>query len=188
VTAREWAVVEFDADRQVIHTAGPFDEVQARDRFRYVTRDRSQRSDVVLRSRSAALLCRGQIVEAANIRRSRRTPLIGNRRLHHLEVDVREQIIGLELLATRLALASLRSNGDYRIGPGWWIVRGVACEVWRLVRGHSTIKAYGETNVWWLQEWTCRCTQVEHSRTALPDCCPYHDEPALRTAEFVEQW
>jgi len=188
MATREWAVVEFDDDRQPIWTAGPYDEVQARDRFRFVTRDRSQRSDVVLRSRSAALLHRGKIVEATSIRRSRRAPLVGNKRLHHLDVDVREQLIGLELLATRLAGASLRQNGSYRSGPGWWIVRGVACELWKLVRGHSTVKAYGETNVWWLVEWECHCSQIEHSRTALPEQCPYHQAPTLRASEFVEQW
>lgn len=186
MTAKAWAVVEFDEHRDPIWSSGPFTEEQARERFAYVTKKRSQRSDVVLRARSAALLHRGKVVEACSIRRSRREPMLGNNRLLHLDVDVREQIIGLELMATRLARISLRQNGTHRVGPGWSQVRRMACEIWTLVRGRSAVPVYGSVDVWWLQEWTCGCSQVEHSQAALHDQCPYHAAPAAHPAvEFL---
>jgi hypothetical protein len=181
----EWAVLEFDTDQAPIWSAGPFTEEQARAHFAYVARGRSQRSDVVLRSRSAALVHRGKIVEACSIRRSRRAPLLGNKRLHHLDVDSREAIIGLELLAARLARASLRRDGTPRMAPGWAAIRDVVTEVWTLVRGASAAPSDGSG--WWLREWECGCTQVERDVDALPDVCPYHAAPRHRaTAYFVE--
>lgn len=181
----EWAVIEFDVDQAPIWSAGPFTEEDARARFAYVTRERSQRSDVVLRARSAALLLRGQIVEACSVRRSRRAPLFGAKRLHHLDVDTREAIIGLELLATGLVQAATRKDGTPRIGPGWAQIRRSASRVWSLVRD-TAASVDGRDAGWWLRTWLCGCSQVERQATALHDVCPYHQAPAVHVEQYVE--
>lgn len=181
---RRWAVVEFDAEDVPIWSFGPYDKTEAREKFEYVTRTRSQRSDVVLRGRSAALLYRGKVVRAERIRRSRRAPMLGNKRLRHLDADSRETLIGLDLLAARLAQAGLRADGTPRTQAGWERVRAAACEIWDLVRG--SVAAPGQVTGWWLQEWTCHDSQVERTVAELPTTCPYHDAPMLREPTFVE--
>lgn len=181
----EWLVVEFAAGEVPIWTAGPFTEAEARKRFEYVTKNRSQRSDVVIRALSAALLHRGKVVEAASVRRSRRAPFIGNKRLNHLDVDVRDRIFDLELMATRLAFASLRKDGTPRFGPAWRMAMSIACEILILVRGASW-KGGIESGLW-LVEWRCRCSQVERERVALHATCPYHDAAVLRGPDYVER-
>lgn len=181
---RRWAVVEFDADDFPIWSFGPYDKAEAREKFDYITRKRSQRSDVVLRGRSAALLYRGNVVKAERIRRSRRAPLLGNTLLRHLDANSRETITGLDLLAARLVKAGLRNDGTPRTHAGWDRVRSAACEIWDLVRG--TPAAPGQVTGWWLQEWTCHDSQVERTITELPATCPYHDAPILQEPTFVE--
>jgi hypothetical protein len=182
--ARRWAVVEFDADDIPIWSFGPYDKAEARERFEYVTRKRSQRSEVALRGRSAALLYRGQVVKAEKIRPSRRAPLLENKRLHHLNVETRRALIDLDVVAADLARAGLRADGTPRTQIGWGRVRSVACEIWDLVRGSAA--SPGQVTGWWLQEWTCGDHQVERTVVKLPAECPYHDAPALREPTFVE--
>ena len=184
--AARWLVVEFDAKNRPIWTHGPMTEAEARERFEYVTRKRHQRSDVVIRARSAALLERGQVVEATTVRRSRRAPHVGNKALTHLDVESREQIVLLELKATRLGWASLRRDGTPRIGPSWRMARRVACEILNLVRGSSS--KGGVPGCWWLVEWDCHDTQAEREQAALHGTCPYHDAPVLHGPVYVEGW
>lgn len=181
----EWAVVEFDADQEPIWTSGPFTEEQARARFTYVTRERSQRSDVVLRARSAALLRRGKVVEACSVRRSTRAPLLANKRLRHLDADSRQVIISFELLAVSLARAAIRKDGKPRVGPKWASVRATAVDIWNLVRW-TPKGAEGPPCSWWMQEWQCGCTQIEERRVALSGTCPYHEAPTTHAATLVK--
>lgn len=181
---REWLVVEFDAELQPIWTTPPLTEDEARARFEYVTRKRHQRSDVVIRARSAALLHRGRVVEALDVRRSRRAPYLGNKRLTHLDVESRQNVVDLEVKATRIGWASLRRDGTPRIGPAWRMARAAACEILDLVRG--TTSTGGTESGWWMVEWACHCTQVEREKTALHETCPYHEAPVAHGPDFID--
>lgn len=166
----QWSVIEFDAARVVISLERFPSEGTARGKFHYVT-ERSQRSDVVQRARSAALLCDGQLVEATEIRPTRRAPWVGGQRFHELDPPARESLHRLDLLAARLALASLRVDGQPRWGPVWARVRVVACELWDTVRDPSScpdVPARG----WWLVEWSCGCVQAEPTRRAVHKSWP----------------
>lgn len=181
----EWAVVEFDADEQMIWSSPALGEDHAREMFEYVVRRRSQRSDVVLRARSAALLHRGRVVEALGLRRSRRAPMLGNKRLSHLDVDSREVVTGLELLGTRLGWASLRRDGRPRVGPSARVARSVACQILDLVRGATSTGP--SAGGWWMVEWSCHCTQVEREQASIHNVCPYHPGAEVyRGPDFVE--
>lgn len=172
-----WAVVEFDAHHQLVHRWEDLDEATAREHFVWVTTKRGNRSDVIRRSRSAALMHGDVVVEAQPLRNSKRAPFLANRRLEHLDPDVRESIVRLEVLGVLLAKAATRRDGSPRRGPWWPTIRAVACELWALTRGHDTRPS--ESPGWWMAEWTCRDTQVARVRADLPDRCPYHDADLL---------
>jgi hypothetical protein len=183
-----WSVVEFDEHHEPLHRWVELDETTAREHFEWVTTKRGNRSDVIRRSCSAALLHGVDVIEARALRRSRRAPFLANRRLEHLDPDTRERIVRLEVLGVLLAKAATRRDGTPRRGPWWPTIRAVACELWTLTRGHEAAPHRpGDVPGWWMAEWTCRCTQVERVRADLPDRCPYHDaDPIPHSPQLVE--
>lgn len=184
---KTWSVVEFDVDHAELWRWEGLDEDDARQHFEWVTTERGNRSDVIRRSHSAALVCGVEVIDARTLRGSRRAPFVANRRLEHLDPDTRERIVQLEVLGVLLAKAATRRDGEPRRGAWWLAVRAVACELWTLTRGHESVSRSGDGPGWWMAEWTCRCTQVERSRRDLPDRCPYHEAPAIRhSPQLVE--
>lgn len=183
-----WSVAEFDADQVELCRWIDLDEDTARAHFAWVTQERQNRSDVVRRSRFAALLQGTDVIDAAPLHQSRRAPFLANKRLEHLDVESREQIARLEVLGVELAHAATRRDGRPRVGPVWPAVRAVACELWSLARGATAAPTKrGEPAGWWLAEWTCRCSQVERVRADLHDRCPYHDDPPIpHSPQLVE--
>lgn len=183
-----WSVAEFSVDHEELWRWEGLGEDDARRHFEWVTTERGNRSDVVRRSHSAALVHGTEVVDARPLRQSRRAPFLANRRLEHLDSDTRERIVRLEVLGVLLAKAATRRDGTPRRGPWWSPVRAVACELWTLTRGHEVAaKRGGDVPGWWMAEWSCRCTQVERVRADLPDRCPYHEAPPIaRSPQLVE--
>lgn len=183
-----WSVVEFDDQHEPVHSWVELEEVTARAHFEWVTTKRGNRSDVIRRSRSAALVHGVDVVEARPLRVSRRAPFLANRRLEHLDADIRERIVRLEVLGVLLAKAATRRDGTPRRGPWWPTIRAVACELWTLTRGHESVAPRSsDASGWWMVEWTCRCTQVERALAELPARCPYHDAaPIPHSPQLVE--
>lgn len=184
----DWAVAEFDADQVELCRWIELDEAEARDLFVWVTKERQGRSDVVRRSEYAALVSGAEVIDARPLHRSRRAPFLANKRLEHLDVESRERIARLEVLAVDLAHAATRRDGTPRRGPMWPLIRAVACELWMLTRGATAVPPKrGEPVGWWLVEWTCRCSQVERVRSELHERCPYHDDPPIpHSPQLVE--